>query len=54
MWGFFESEDHLQEKILARNIVSNIENDLLDTKLTIEKRERKIILLKCIKYFYSL
>ena len=54
MWGFFESEDHLQEKILARNIVSNIENDILTAKLTIEQKEKKQLILRCIKYFYGL
>jgi len=53
MWGYFESEDHLQEKILARNIVSNIENDILTATLTIEKKQKKIVLLKCIKYYYG-
>ena len=54
MWGYFESEDYLQEKILAKNLCDNIEHDILTDKLTIEKKEKKLILLKCIKYFYSL
>jgi hypothetical protein len=54
MWGFFESQDYLQEKILARNIVSNIKNDILTAKLTIEQKEKKLLILRCIKSYYGL
>jgi hypothetical protein len=54
MWGFFESQDYLQEKILAKNISDNIEHNILTDKLTIEQKEKKIIILKCIKSYYGL
>jgi len=53
MWGYFESEDYLQEKILARNLYDNLEHDILTSELTIEKKQKKIVLLKCIKYYYG-
>jgi len=54
MWPFGEDNDLLQEKILAKNIIQNLTNELDCKQMSKEKEERKLIILQSIKYYYGL
>lgn len=54
MWPFTSTEQFLQAKILSKNIVDNIQNDLTSKEMSKESRERKLIILESLQYYYSL
>ena len=51
MFGY--SDDYYMEKIQAKDIVEKLEKDLKNNQLTKEKRTRKNLVLKTIKYYYA-
>ena len=54
MWPFTSTEQFLQAKILSKNIVDNIQNDLTSKEMSKESRESKLIILESLQYYYSL
>jgi len=52
MFGY--GDDYYIDKITAKDIVEKIETDLKNKQLSKEKKTRKILVLKTIKYYYSL
>jgi len=53
MWPF-ENQELLQEKILAKNIIDNLTGEIQCKEMSPEKRDRKMIILQSVKYYYSL
>jgi len=51
MFGY--SDDYYMEKIQAKDIVEKLEKDLKNNQLPKEKRTRKNLVLKTIKYYYA-
>jgi hypothetical protein len=52
MFGY--NDEYYMDKIHAQQIVEKLENDLKKKDLTKEKIIRKKLVLKCLKYYFSL
>ena len=54
MWSFFKDEKYEKERTLANSIINKLTKELECETLPDQNRERKELILKCIKYYYSL
>jgi len=54
MWNFFTNEKYEAEKTYANSIINKITKELECETIPDHIRERKELILKCIKYYYSL
>ena len=54
MWNFFTNEKYEAEKTYANSIINKITKELDCGKLPQDIRERKELILKCVKYYYGL
>jgi len=52
MFGY--NDQYYMDKIHAEQMILKLEVDLKKKDLTREKRVRKTLVLKCLKYYYSL
>ena len=57
MFSFFSFATDIKfesEKKLAQEIISNIEQDLKDPKIHMNKKKKKLLIIKSLKYYFSL
>jgi hypothetical protein len=57
MFSFFSFGTDIKfesEKKLAQEIISKIEQDLNDPKIAMNKKKKKLLIIKSLKYYFSL
>jgi hypothetical protein len=57
MFSFFSFATDIKfesEKKLAQEIISKIEQDLKDPKIHMNKKKKKLLIIKSLKYYFSL
>jgi hypothetical protein len=57
MFSFFSFATDIKfesEKKLAQEIISKIEQDLNDPKIAMNKKKKKLLIIKSLKYYFSL
>ena len=57
MFSFFTFYNNIKyesEKKLAKEIIYKIEQELIDPKIPLSKKKKKLLIIKSLKYYFSL